>query len=56
MHDHQVELDAAGWGGHPRFTCHTCQATLLKQPWMNQYVWQHKVKEFLSKHPEKNSA
>lgn len=53
--NHKVELDVAGWGGYSRFTCHTCQATLVKQPWMNENIWQQKVQDFLTKHPEENS-
>lgn len=50
-----IEKDRAGWGscgmGHVRFTCLTCQDTLLFQPWMSQEVWIEKKTAFLEKHP-----
>ena len=49
--NHKVELDAAGWGGHPRLTCHTDGETLLRAPYMSTEQWLEQVRGFAAEHP-----
>ena len=53
--EHDVEYDYAGFSMRPRLTCHTCEKTLLKQPYMSLKEWSIKVMEFSDKHPSEVS-
>ncbi len=36
--------------GHDRWTCHTCESTCLRAPWMSDIKWEHKRAEWLRVH------
>ncbi len=48
---HDVIADAAGFSGHSRLTCNSCQRTLVRQPYMNEERWTTMRAEFLAAHP-----
>ena len=49
--NHDTEIDGAGWSGRDRLTCHRCNKTLIKQPYMNRQDWLEAVKDFAAAHP-----
>lgn len=52
---HDVLFDRAGWGEHPRYTCLTCDITLLKKPYMTPVVWNTLVERFKREHSQELS-
>lgn len=47
---HEIEKDIVGFSGRDRYTCYTCDITLICQPYMTSRVWQQKLDEFLKSH------
>ncbi|MCT7971262.1 hypothetical protein [Laspinema olomoucense] len=56
---HQVVLDYAGFQENiPRLTCYSegCNcATLVRQPYMSDLIWQNSVTQFQQLHPHSSS-
>lgn len=52
MPEHDVVADHAGiFGNHPRYTCKTCDETLVAQPYMTQIIWEEREEGFFQEHP-----
>lgn len=49
--NHDILIDRAGWGNHPRLTCLFCDVTLLKSPWQSLRQWLAEVEAFAKTHP-----
>lgn len=53
--DHEVYQDRAGFGGHLRYTCHSCddplEVTCLRQPYMTKAQWDEKLAAWREQHP-----
>lgn len=53
MLSHKVHLDKTS-SGHHRYTCHSercAEATIVRQPFMNEERWKADSEAFLKKHP-----
>lgn len=51
MHQHEVEIDTAGWGNWQRVTCYTCRASVLRKSYMNNKQWLDALHLFAKSHP-----
>lgn len=51
MPNHDVELDEAGFNSRRRITCHDCNVTIIRQPYMTTAAWVEIVTRFDGQHP-----
>ncbi len=55
---HDVVRDCAGFSSRERLTCNSsgCGKTLVRQPYMNDKVWDSLKRNFLERHPPKDPS